>query len=81
MNTLLDRILEANSQQEALDRFEERADELQEEAPDAVETLEDGLFDATAVLALPEKYHRWLRRTNMLERLILEPINRTLQPA
>ncbi len=37
-----------------------------------METLQDGLFDATAVLALPEKYHRWLRTTNMLERLIQE---------
>jgi Transposase and inactivated derivatives len=72
MKDLLDRVLEAGSQQEALDRFEERADELREEAPDAVETLQDGLFDATAVLALPEKYHRWLRTTNMLERLIQE---------
>jgi len=29
-------------------------------------------FAATAILALPEKYHRWLRTTNMLERLIQE---------
>jgi len=72
MKAFLDRVLEAESQQEALERFEEEADTLREEAPDAVETLQDGLFDATAVLALPEKYHRWLRTTNMLERLIQE---------
>jgi transposase-like protein len=72
MKDLLDRVLEADSQQEAVRRFEEGADELREEAPDAVETFQDGLFDATAVLALPEKYHRWLRTTNMLERLIQE---------
>ncbi|WP_258096360.1 transposase [Salinibacter sp. 10B] len=72
MKDLLDRVLEASSQQEALERFEEGADELREEAPDAVETFQDGLFDVTAVLALPEKYHRWLRTTNMLERLIQE---------
>jgi transposase-like protein len=72
MKALLDRVLEAESQQEALGRFEEHASELREEAPDAVETFQDGLFDATAVLALPEKYHRWLRTTNMLERLIQE---------
>ncbi len=72
MKDLLDQVLEAGSQQEALRRFEEEADELREEAPDAVDTLQDGLFDATAVLALPEKYHRWLRTTNMLERLIQE---------
>ncbi|MCS3632500.1 transposase-like protein [Salinibacter ruber] len=72
MKALLDQILEAGSQQEAVRRFEEEAGELREGAPDAVETLKDGLFDATAVLALPEKYHRWLRTTNMLERLIQE---------
>jgi len=72
MKDLLDQVLEASSQQEAIGRFEERADELRDEAPGAVEILEDGLFDATAVLALPEKYHRWLRTTNMLERLIQE---------
>jgi len=37
-----------------------------------METLRDGLLDTTAVLALPEKYHRWLRTTNMLEQLIQE---------
>jgi len=72
MKDLLDRVLEAGSQQEALERFEEHADELREEAPDAIETLQDGLSDATAILALPDKYHRWLRTTNMLERLIQE---------
>ncbi len=34
--------------------------------------LEDGLLDATAVLALPSKYRRRLRTTNMLERFIQE---------
>ena len=72
MKELLDRILEADSQQEAVEEFEKEADELREEAPDAVETLQDGLFDATAVLALPEKYRKRLRTTNMLERLIQE---------
>jgi transposase-like protein len=32
--------------------------------------LEDGLFDATAMLALPGKYRRRLRATNTLERFI-----------
>jgi putative transposase len=72
VKALLDRVLEAGSQQEALDRFEKQADKLRDKASGAVETLQDGLFDATAVLALPEKYHRWLRTTNMLERLIQE---------
>ena len=72
MHELLDEVLEADSQQEAVERFEENADELREEAPDAVETFQDGLFDATAVLSLPEKYHRRLRTSNMIERLIQE---------
>jgi len=72
MKGLLDRVLEASPQKEAVERFEEQADELREEAPNAVETLQDGLFEATAILALPEKYHRWLLWANMLERLIQE---------
>ena len=72
MSALLDHVLESGSQKDALERFEEEADELREKAPDAVKTLRDGLLDATAVLALPKKYHRWLRTTNMLERLIQE---------
>jgi transposase-like protein len=72
MKDLLDEVLEANSQQEAVERFEEKADELREEASDAVETFQEGLYDATAVLALPEKYRRRLRTSNMLERLIQE---------
>jgi transposase-like protein len=72
MKSLLDRVLEAGSQKRAIERFEEQVGELREQAPDAVKTLQDGLFEATAVLALPEKYHRWLRTTNMLERLIQE---------
>jgi len=36
-----------SSHQEALGRFEEHSDELHEEATDAVETLQEGLFDAT----------------------------------
>jgi transposase-like protein len=35
-------------------------------------TLKDNLEDATAVLALPGKYRRRLRTTNMIERLIEE---------
>lgn len=39
---------------------------------DAHEAFEEGLLDATAVLALPEKYRERLRTTNMMERLIQE---------
>ena len=38
-------------------------------APKAVACLEDGFDDAMAVMALPEKYRRRLRTTNMMERL------------
>lgn len=36
-------------------------------APSALKALEDGFYDATTVLALPEKYRKQLRTTNMLE--------------
>jgi transposase-like protein len=72
MHELLDQMLKANSQQEAQRRLEEASEELEEKAPAALDVIEDGLFDATAVLALPEKYRRRLRTTNMLERLIQE---------
>jgi transposase-like protein len=45
---------------------------LQEEAAPALATLKENLEDATAVLALPGKYRRRLRTTNMIERLIEE---------
>jgi transposase-like protein len=72
MHELLDQILEADSQQQAQQRLEKSAEDLKEKAPAALEVLEDGLFDATAVLALPGKYRRRLRTSNMLERLIQE---------
>jgi transposase-like protein len=43
-----------------------------EEAAPALATLKENLEDATAVLALPGKYRRRLRTTNMIERLIEE---------
>jgi transposase-like protein len=72
MHELLDEILEADSQQQAQQQLEQNAQDLKEEAPAALQVLEDGLFDATSVLALPEKYRRRLRTSNMLERLIQE---------
>ena len=72
MHELLDEILEADSQRQAQQRLEQNAQDLKEEAPAALQVLEDGLFDATSVLALPEKYRRRLRTSNMLERLIQE---------
>ena len=63
MDRVLDQILRASSQQEAQDRFKNLREELAEEAPSALEVLEDGLYEATAVLALPDKYRRRLRTT------------------
>jgi transposase-like protein len=37
-----------------------------------LDTLEEGFYEATAMLALPEKYRKRLRTTNMLERFIQE---------
>jgi transposase-like protein len=45
---------------------------LRQEAVSALRVLEETLEDATAVLALPGKYRRRLRTTNILERLIQE---------
>jgi transposase-like protein len=72
MHELLDQILESSSQASARERLEAVTSELKDKAPAALEVLEDGFFDATAVLALPGKYQRRLRTTNSLERLIQE---------
>ena len=44
-------------------------DAYADRAPKAIQTLEAGFDDATAVLALPEPYRRRLRTTNSVERL------------
>lgn len=56
-------MVEANRQ---LDVFIEK---FGKSAPKAVACLEEGFPDAMAVMALPEKYRRRLRTTNMQERL------------
>ncbi|MCS3666345.1 transposase-like protein [Salinibacter ruber] len=63
MHQITGQLLEAPSQKEAQSRFEEIADELEKRAEAALEVLEEGLIDATAVLALPGKYRRRLRTT------------------
>ncbi len=72
MHEVLDRVLEAGSQEEARTRLDDLREQLEENASSALEVLEDGFYDATAVLALPEKYRKRLRTTNMLERFIQE---------
>lgn len=47
-------------------------EQLRTEAASALATFEEGLEETTAVLALPGKYRRGLRTTNIIERLIEE---------
>ena len=66
MHAVLDAILGAASQEKARQAFEEAARELDGTGADAaLSVLEEGFEDATAVLALPGKYRRRLRTTNM----------------
>jgi len=61
------RIVET-SEGETVDTYKQ----LRNEADSALKVLEEGLEEATTVLALPEKYRRRLRTTNTIERLIEE---------
>jgi putative transposase len=72
MHEVLDQILEASTQEEARTRLDDLKERLEEKAPSALRALEAGFYEATAVLALPEKYRKRLRTTNMLERFIQE---------
>lgn len=72
MHQILDQVLKAKNPTQARKAFDDAYGELSEEAPDALEVLENGWEEATAVLALPTKYRRRLRTTNMLERFIEE---------
>lgn len=68
MHEYLLRILQASTPQKARAAFEEAQRQLEGQADKALEKLEAGFEDATAVLVLPKKYRRRLRTTNMLER-------------
>ena len=72
MHKVLDQILEADSQEKDRTRLDDLKERLEEKAPSALRTLEEGFYDATAAEALPEKYRKRLRTTNMLERFIQE---------
>ena len=72
MQEVLDQVLEASTQEKARIRLDNLRERLEEKAPSALQALEDSFYDATAVLALPEKYRKRLRTTNMLERFIQE---------
>ncbi len=55
--------------EEARERKEALLDYLEEHAPRAVETLDNGFDDITAVFQLPEVCRRRLRTSNSLERV------------
>jgi transposase-like protein len=79
MHEVLDRVLEADSQEKARTRLDDLRERLEANAPSALRAFEDGFHEATAVLALPEKYRKRLRTTNMLERFIQEIRSRERQ--
>ena len=62
-------ILDAPDLQTARLLFSKTVETYQDKIPKAMETLENGFDDATAVLMLPEKYRKRLRTTNAMERL------------
>jgi len=61
-------VVDEEGQTEEVDAYRK----LREEAASALAILQENLEDATAILALPGKYRRRLRTTNMIERLIEE---------
>lgn len=65
----LKRIFRADEVAAARAAFADLVDKLAGKAERATQILEDGLDDSLTVLALPEKYRRRLRTTNMAERL------------
>lgn len=62
-------VLDASDQKTARILAAQVVEEYREQAPKAVEILEMGFDDVTAVLVLPEAYRRRLRTTNDIERL------------
>lgn len=72
MHELLDRILTASSPERAREAADEACAEFEGQADKALQVLANGWEEATSVLALPAKYRRRLRTTNMLERFIEE---------
>ena len=62
-------VLQAPDLTEAKRRLAEFAERFAKTAAKAVACLEAGFEDAMAVMALPEKYRRRLKTTNMQERL------------
>lgn len=68
----LKRIFNSDNAKDARQRFDEFAEQMEGKAPKAIDCLERGLEDSLAVMALPNKYWKRLKSTNMQERLIQE---------
>ncbi len=62
-------ILDAPDLKTAKLLYDQVVSDYMEKAPKAIRVLENGFDDITAVLSLPEKYHKRLRTTNGMERL------------
>ncbi len=62
-------VLDAPDLQTARLLFSKIMETYQDKIPKAMETLENGFDDATAVLMLPEKYRKRLRTKSAMERL------------
>jgi transposase-like protein len=65
----LDDLYNAPDLKEAKARKQRMMEQFQEQAPKAMELLDSGFDDITAVFALPEPYRKRLRTTNSIERL------------
>ena len=68
----LKRIFSSDKVKDARQRFDELAEQMEKKASKAIDCLERGLEDSLAVMALPGKYRKRLKSTNMQERLIQE---------
>ena len=62
-------ILDAPDQNTARMLLNQAMGQFEKKAPRAMDTLERGFEDATAVMQLPERYRKRLRTTNGVERL------------
>ena len=70
-------VLQAPDMTDARRRLNEFVEQFEKSAPKAVACLEEAFEDAMAVMALPDKYRKRLRTTNMQERLNGEVKRRT----
>jgi putative transposase len=69
VSEVLKLVLYSRNSQEARTQLAAFISQFESKAAKAVRCLENGFEDATAVFALPEKYRKRLRTTNMQERL------------